>query len=464
MTYLLIPGAFKDPADDPSMTPTVWIGAIDEQVDIARLFLESEAGRMGLNQPNAWKSWVARAHRLDYRRVPLPNLLPRTTYNLRLTDDAGRQLADAQITTLPDRLPSKGEKPFTVFLGSCFHVGRDPGGTVGSTFLRIPAGARPEMKFLCGDQVYLDAPWQHYASTRHSVEELNTELFEKYQSTWTQTPRGFHDLLKSGANYFSSDDHEFWNNAPDRAPAVRDTYWPIGNRRLDWLRIARELFSAFQTPDLASVFNVGPLSFINLDTRYSREADQSTFMTEGSLRKVQRWVNGLRGPGVMVIGQPLLASRSGWLGLRGQFFDWALADFEQYRDLIKILAASQQTIVILTGDVHYGRVVTCTLASGIKLIEVISSPMALVDDAVGHDWDPPPNSFPDFDVPFVVRTRNIEVDSEFKYADNQFMTLEFYADGATVKMRVKAWPVTGGHPPFNPVFEKELHLGIGAIT
>jgi hypothetical protein len=319
------------------------------------------------------------------------------------------------------------------------------------------------MKFLCGDQVYLDAPWQHYASTRHSVEELETELFEKYESTWTQTPRGFLDLLKNGANYFSSDDHEYWNNAPDRAPAVRDTYWPVGNRRLDWLRIARELFSAFQTPDLVSSFNVGMLSFINVDTRFGREADQSAFMTKGDLAKVKRWVNGLRGPGVMVIGQPLLASKSGWLGLKGQFFDWGLPDFQQYADLINILVASKQTIVILTGDVHYGRIATCTLASGVKLIEVISSPLALVDDAVGHKWDPPPKFFPDFDVPFIVRSNQIEIE-KFDYSENQFMTLEFYADGATVRMLVKAWPVTGGQPPFDPVFQKTINLGIGAIV
>jgi hypothetical protein len=460
MTYLLVPNGFKDPEDDPLMPPTVWVGAIDEDIAGARMILDFEAGQRELGQ---WQRWVSqdRQHRVDYQRVTLPGLMPRSTYKLRLLGSNQEPLADAEITTLPDHLPVMGEKPFTVFLGSCFYIGRDPGGTVGSSFIRIPAGARPEIKFLCGDQVYLDAPASHYALTRHSVEELETELFEKYEKTWTQTPRGFRDLLKSGVNYFSSDDHEYWNNAPDRAPAVLDTYFPpFRNRRADWLRIARELFQVFQTPDLALSFKVGPLSFLNLDTRYDRQSDQSTFITATNLAKVRRWVNNLTGPGVMVIGQPLLASKA---GVKGQFFDWGLPDFQQYADLINIITRSKHTIVILTGDVHFGRVASCTLASGIQLIEVISSPLALVDDLVGHKWGEPPKFFPDFDVPLVVRSRQIEV-QDFKYAENQFMTLEFSAEGATVNMKINAWPVTGGEPPFNPIFQTSINLGIGAIV
>ena len=50
MTYLLIPNGFIDPEVDSSMPPTVWIGAIDEQIGGARLTLDSEAGRQELGQ------------------------------------------------------------------------------------------------------------------------------------------------------------------------------------------------------------------------------------------------------------------------------------------------------------------------------------------------------------------------------------------------------------------------------
>jgi hypothetical protein len=462
MTFLLIPNGFRDPAENPLMQPTVWVGAIDEEMDGAGLTLDFEAGRQGLGQ---WQSWPADGPaRIRYQRVALPGLAPRTTFNLRLLRGA-QTLADAQITTLPDRLPVKGiDKAFTVFLGSCFCAARDPGCTVGSSFLRIPTESSPELKFLCGDQVYLDSPSSHYSIHRHSVEELQTELFENYKSTWTQGPRGFSDLLKQGANYFSSDDHEYWNNAPDKAPLVLDTFFPLfRNRREDWLRIARELYSVFQTPDLASSFRVGQLSFLNLDTRFDRQSDQSTFIKQANLTKLGRWVKGLTGPGVLVIGQPLLANRSRFLGLEGQLVDFGLPDFKQYADLINVLVASEHTIVILTGDVHFGRIANCTLASGIKLIEVISSPMALVDDRVGGRWGEPPKFFPSFDVPLAVgRKTQVEFDDKFKHTENQFVTLEFAAEGATVDMTVKAWPVKGGRPPFNPLSETSINLGIGA--
>jgi hypothetical protein len=145
----------------------------------------------------------------------------------------------------------------------------------------------------------------------------------------------------------------------------------------------------------------------------------------------------------MVVGQPILASKT---GVKGHLVDWGLPDYTQYGDLIRLIAGTRHTIVILTGDVHFGRIATCTLASGAQIIEVISSPMALVDDAVGHQW--------------VVRSRQIQV-RDFKYSENHFMTLEFLLDGATVVMTVKAWPVIGGWPALNPVFTAEINLGIG---
>lgn len=452
MTYLLVPNGF-----DQLARPTVWVGAIDEAVVDAGLTLDFEAGRLNLGQ---WERWPKDGSpRIRYQRVPLPGLMPRSTYGLRLLSGT-QTLADASVTTLPDRLPTKDEKAFTVFLGSCFCAERDQNFTVGGSFLNIPAGVQPELKFLCGDQVYLDSPSNHFSIHTHSVEQLKTELFENYKKTWTQGSRGFSGLLKRGANYFSSDDHEYWNNAPDKAPLVLDTFFPpFRNKREDWLKIAKELYGVFQTTDLVSSFKVGTLSFLNLDTRFDRESDQSTFITKANLTKVRQWVKGLEGPGVLVIGQPILANKA---GVFGQFADFGLPDFKQYADLVNILITSEQTIVILTGDVHFGRVASCTLASGIQLIEVISSPMALVNDLVGHKWKEPPAFFPSFDLPLAVGHKT-QVDFEdFEYAENQFMTLEFNAEGATVNMTVKAWPVNGGEPQFKPIFKTSINLGVGA--
>ena len=45
-------------------------------------------------------------------------------------------------------------------LGSCFFAREDPNGNVGRTYMNLPSAARPHIKFLCGDQVYLDNPPQ----------------------------------------------------------------------------------------------------------------------------------------------------------------------------------------------------------------------------------------------------------------------------------------------------------------
>jgi TPP-dependent trihydroxycyclohexane-1,2-dione (THcHDO) dehydratase len=37
----------------------------------------------------------------------------------------------------------------------------------------------------------------------------------------------------------------------------------------------------------------------------------------------------------------------------GHITDWSLPDFKQYEELLRLLARSQHSLVIVTGDVHY---------------------------------------------------------------------------------------------------------------
>lgn len=451
--FLLVPHQVS------SSGATLWIGAITESGVPADLALEWAGGRASL-QPT-WQHWASRdgRHRVDYQRLTLTGLRPRTTYGVGLSDGP-RWFADARVTTLPDRLPAGAEKPFTALVGSCFYEPNDQAGAAGRTYLRLPGGLRPDVKFLCGDQVYLDAPWQHYIRTTHGVEELERRLLRTYVSTWAQTGPGFRDLLKSGSNYFGSDDHELWNNAPEKSPFVLDTWFPpIKNRRKDWLRIARELYRVFQATSNLTTFSVEPLSFCVADTRLDRSSNQTTFMQAGDLGALGSWVAGLRGPGVLVLGQPVLTGRTGILG---EVTDWKLADFDQYRELVRILSRSRQTIVVLTGDVHFGRVAVCTFASGAMLIEIISSPLSLVDERARGKWTRAPDRFPAFEVPGVVRA---PVDTlDFRRSDHQFATVEF-TGRPRVEMKVRFWPISATPPgALEPTFERSFDLGIGAIS
>jgi hypothetical protein len=325
MAYLVVP------QDASTNNATVWIGAIDEPFNPSQIRLVSDLGDHPL-QPR-WERWVSRngAHRLDYQRAIITGLQPGTRLPVRLLVNNQPQ-ADARVTTLPAQLPTLGDKPFTVLLGSCFCQREDAEGAVGRTYVQLPAAARPEVKILCGDQVYLDDPWQHYLWNIHDPSELEAEFFRNYRATWMQEP-GFRQLLTDGANYFSPDDHDYWNNAPNFATVIRDTWSHDG--RQQWFATANQFYQMFQTPARVTTFAVGPLSFLIADTRSHRDSHQRHFMLPTDLDAVGEWLHHLTGPGVLVVGQPVFRPKTGLL--RGTFADWNLPDYEQYGELAGLL-------------------------------------------------------------------------------------------------------------------------------
>jgi hypothetical protein len=445
MSYLLVPlQVFSDNA-------TVWVGVIDESTDALSL----HAGDQTLTLDGTWQRWETQpgGRSVAIQRIVVGGLQPRTRYELELRRD-DRRVANGSVTTLPASLPVPGERPFTVMLGSCFYSRADAMGSVGNVYFHVPAALQPDVKFLCGDQVYLDAPWQHFLLHTHTEPELRAEFFETYLRGWSQhgDSMGFPELLKHGATYFSSDDHDLWNNAPNASVIARDT-WSDGGRQR-WLRTGSELFQTFQSPQLIDRFDVDPLSFLVLDTRMARTADLKQFMPPESLQAVSDWVDQLHGPGVLVVGQPIFAEH---VGFKGRFTDWNLPNYAQYPDLVRALSRSTHSIVILTGDVHFGRVATCLLPSGIELIEVISSPLSLVDKAVGGSWKKAPDFFPAIDVPGV--THAPVTTETYAVTSNHFVTVEFSALGSGVSMAARAWPITetGTIERSSVVFDRRIH-------
>jgi hypothetical protein len=171
-----------------------------------------------------------------------------------------------QMKTIPWSLPGPLDPPFIVMLGSCYFGRQDPEGAVGRTYMNLPAAARPDVKFLCGDQVYLDNPPQDFLNPFRSRDWLEHRSFKTYLDTWTQqtTEGGFGQLLKNGANFFSSDDHEFWNNAPDVGLNV--PFFTLTQKGRDqWWAIAQNLYRIFQTvPSGPVTFKIDPLVILHL--------------------------------------------------------------------------------------------------------------------------------------------------------------------------------------------------------
>ena len=94
---------------------------------------------------------------------------------------------------------------------------------------------------------------------------------------------------------------------------------------------------------------------------------------------------------MLVTGQPIFAAERGFVG---RFTDYGLPDYRQFGDLARILLSTGHDIVVLTGDVHYGRVAISDLPAGSRLIEVIASPFALVSPLAAGKWGAAPMMFP----------------------------------------------------------------------
>jgi hypothetical protein len=501
MAFLLVPHQVSATA------ATVWVGALDEpEVHRRHVRLEVEGGGRGEIEldPSGWETWESfkpedpRSYpavdrllhlatvlktppvrrTLDYRRVEVGSLEPRTSYSLRLRVDdqraigAERFLREGRVTTLPAALPAGGEKPFTLLLGSCFYGPEDKGGLVGGTYHYLPEDQRPDVKVLCGDQVYLDNPWRETTLKWYRANQrpglFRAMLFDKYVANWTQVggeDAGFRRLLADGANYFCSDDHEFWNNAPNFGGVGLFNTLTSGQREW-WFAEATRLFRAFQSPSPLLTFEVPPLSVCVVDTRINRDTRGERFMTDGDLKAVGRWIEGLRGPGVLVVGQPVLVEGSSIIGslLKKDlkkavlsYVDRDLPQYAQYGELVGYLRSSNHSVVLLTGDVHFGRVSHGQLGPGSRaeLVEVISSPTRAVlgdknESLFGTYREAPTDHFP------------IAESREVMHRENHFATVRFSTgEDGRVNMEVLAWPILrpGEEPPprSEKVFERALH-------
>lgn len=433
--FLAIPGA--------ATSLTAQVRVVSTIADTARLadvaLLHAPSGRRW--PLAAWQTWSAPGDPrtfVHFADVEIRELQPDRAYPLHLVAN-GQSRPIVQVRTLPASVPPVGQPPLIVMLGSCFCRRKDSAGEVGRTFAQLPAGARPHLKILAGDQVYLDSPWYRFVP-HQSPGTLGRTFLENYLSTWGQSgdQQGFQQLLGDGANYFCPDDHEFWNNAPFACTFASNTW--TKNGRQQWRGLASDLYSIFQTDTSHQVLRVGDLEFLILDTRSSRSGPDDPepkrwLMSQGDFDVLENWVTGLRGPGFLVLGQPIFAKEAGFLG---RFADWNYPDFSQYRDLCRVLLSSRQTIVVLTGDVHYGRFASATLRSGAELIELISSPMALVDGSAGGDWNGAPDWFPTTPGQVPAR-RRVETERSWKRFANHFVTLELNATGAGLRLSVRSW-------------------------
>lgn len=438
----------------------IWIGAFERKKPSGAFYLHLQTNNTGPVQhklSSDWQSAGGDDKGNAYYQWLTVDVSENQPYTLSVRRHrSGRALATAELESLPVHVPAaySGDNPrkraFCVLLGSCYH-GRQDRGRMAQAFLKLYEHPkyRPHVKLLVGDQVYIDQKGSLFVPGPAPARRLRAHFTSEYRKTWKTK---LAPMLKFGGNIFIADDHEFWNNFPT---ATALSALPSAVRK-SWRKEALALFTGLQGGKATTEFSLGDeLSFFSADTRINRTSRPVRFMRGSDMEKLRKWVVALRGPGVLAIGQPVFATKQGTL--RGRFFDYTLPNFKQYEELVRVIRRAQHDIVLVTGDVHFGRISSSRLrpAPGSpRLIEIVSSPMSLVS-SFGHaarglwrlrkDKDPPV-----FPSERISGTKQYPIDylkavresSEGKgRTAEHFMTLSFSRETKKqgIKMDVRAW-------------------------
>jgi hypothetical protein len=228
---------------------------------------------------------------------------------------------------------------------------------------------------------------------------LAQALGKKYQTNWfsagLQQP-GLAEVLRHGPILCIPDDHEFWNNYPLFQAQLDNTH--CAEDRATWGELANRLYERYQrSPAQRQGFfrwDLAPMSMLFLDSRTQRDAVGDAMFNGATLAALTQWKQDLLArkqqqlPAVGLIGsgQALLMEKPGF---------WArhCADMEMvnYRDFAQLeavfieLFAAEIPVIYITGDVHWGRIVSGRNQRGQTLFyEVIASPSRLLD-TLGND-------------------------------------------------------------------------------
>ena len=316
----------------------------------------------------------------------------------------------------------------------------EPTGRVAARYRDVRRlGLRPDVKFLVGDQVYLDAPYRDFLLPM-GQSRMKRHISRTYSRTWDK----LNHLLAHGGNFFVTDDHEFWNNYPAN-PLAWITLFRRRTRER-WELHARDFLQKVQDTRRTSGFDIGPdgreLAFFLADTRVRRQRPTwpwsrvERFMAEEDFRELLAWIRGLDVPGVLVTGQPLLAPARGFFP---RILDRGLPDHaDQYRRLCDALASAGHDVLILSGDIHYARYARVTLTDRSHVLhELVASPLTLLPAAGNHYGAGPEGDGPEHTSPFPLDGEPLGTAT---YSDplcgsgdpcrDHFMILEFARDGA----------------------------------
>lgn len=297
-----------------------------------------------------------------------------------LTPGTDYLVGGAHMKTFPRKLPQAG---LNFAMASCYTdlFKRD------ADYLKVLQGAASytplAAKLLVGDNIYLDVG-PHKG--RSPFEEIADRYLQHYWSG------DYTKVLGYAPTFTLWDDHEFWNNYPEK-----QVWLPrINAARSDYSTaslLALKTFQAVLNPPpaarvgLSYSFSIPPLSVFALDLRTGRTMHQATVQrmcSEVELQAFERWASKLTGPGAVIVGQPL------WY-YPGNQFDWNPAAFRpQFARIWKALATAPWDIVILTGDIHHSHLLEIDPGTAGRVWQLVSSPavhIPSIESIMAHAFD-----------------------------------------------------------------------------
>ncbi len=281
-------------------------------------------------------------------------------------EDCWQDVCSGEFTTLPASLPGPAETPFTIGFGSCYYPHGDGGAAAAAFRALYCAGEpryRPDIAFLTGDQVYLDIGLDSVAFTSAAI---HSRICRDYATHW----KALGSIMRSGATWMLPDDHEFWNDYPFYDTELIPALLPLKIESVREARLAASLDGVrnIQRTRPVEILQIGrELSVCLADFRSGRT--EHALMAEKDFSQILDWARGLQGPGVLVSAQPLISAVESERNLTSYP--------AQYHRLLEALGSSGHDLVVLTGDVHFGRIAWSWLPNRKgRLIELTSSPLS----------------------------------------------------------------------------------------
>ena len=269
--------------------------------------------------------------------------------------EAGSAWRPPPLTTMPAALPSPVERPFTILFGSCFAGARDTPGDAGATSLACRRTPGRDLTVLCGDQVYLDTPLAPLADGTAPARGARRRVPRQLPRDVTSDSAclsGFRRIHQLATVAFTSARPRLLEQRPEHR-AARPRHVDASGRAA-WLDAARRLLSdQFETP---IPFQRSGSAAVGVHRRHAAPRGPATdcqFMDAIQFDALRTWVHALPGPGAARPRSADLHRRGRAEGLHRRL---GLPDYHQYRDLVRALASTPHDIVIVTGDVHFGRV------------------------------------------------------------------------------------------------------------